>query len=59
MECKKCKGTGWYKYDYWHSKPCEVCCKHDKGSWLLTEYHSHTGEWCCLGGCGKHQKEKF
>ena len=50
--CPKCDGTGWYSYDHNHSKPCEVCCKHDQGWWPLTEAHGKPGHWACLAGCG-------
>jgi hypothetical protein len=51
--CLKCNGTGWYKYDHNHGKPCEVCCLHDKGFWLLKEHYGNdNGKLCCLKGCG-------
>ena len=51
--CVKCNGTGWYSYDHNHSKPCEVCCLHDQGVWLLTEHYHNAGMWCCKAGCGE------
>jgi hypothetical protein len=40
-------------YDNNHGKPCEVCCLHDKGWWLLKEhYGKDNGKWCCKAGCG-------
>lgn len=59
-ECKKCSGTGWFKYDHTHSMVCGECCKHDKGSWLLKEhYGKDNGKWCCLAGCGLTRSEQF
>ena len=52
-DCPKCHGSRWYQYDSNHSKPCEVCCKHDDGWWQLGEgYGEATGLWCCRAGCG-------
>jgi hypothetical protein len=55
-KCQKCQGSGWYQYSTVgtpHSKPCEVCCKHAKGRWLLKEHYGEdNGKWCCLDGCG-------
>lgn len=52
-QCPKCKGNKWYQYDDVHSKPCEVCCKHDKGYWELKEHYGKSnGMYCCLAGCG-------
>jgi hypothetical protein len=52
-DCPKCHGTRWYAYDKNHSKPCEVCCKHDAGWWLLKEhYGENNNKWCCRVGCG-------
>lgn len=51
--CEKCGGTGWYSYDHNHSKPCEVCCPHSEGVWMLSyHYGNNTGRWCCSQGCG-------
>jgi hypothetical protein len=56
MTCPKCKGEGWYVYSTRgtpHSQPCDVCCKHDQGWWLLEEhYGENNGKWCCKAGCG-------
>ena len=53
-ECVKCGGRGWYNYDENHGKPCEICCKHDKGWWELQEhYGADNGKWACRAGCGK------
>lgn len=59
--CKKCNGTGIYKYDWNHSTICDVCCPHTKGSWQLTEAFGKAtiDMWCCLRGCGYTQKDKF
>ena len=58
MTCLKCNGKGWYQYDDMHSQPCEVCCPHTGGSWLLKEhYGKNNGKWCCKMGCG-HTKDK-
>lgn len=50
--CTKCGGSGVYSYDENHSKPCEECCQHDEGRWLLTKEYAHEGKWCCKRGCG-------
>lgn len=54
--CPKCGGLKWYAYDDMHSKPCEVCCKHSKGWWTLTEgyagYEPGADNRCCRAGCG-------
>ena len=56
-ECPKCNGTGWFSYDMNHSTICDLCCKHDKGYWLLTEhyagYEAGHDNWCCAAGCGQ------
>ena len=40
-------------YDEHHIQPCEVCCKHDGGFWLLEEhYGENNGKLCCKQGCG-------
>lgn len=53
MTCKKCNGKGSYMYDEHHIQPCEVCCKHDGGFWLLEEhYGENNGKLCCKQGCG-------
>lgn len=60
MICKKCNGIGSYSYDDNHGKICEVCCKHNGGSWLLEKhYGKDNGKWCCLLGCGYTQDKKF
>ena len=57
--CPKCAGTGWYHYSHNHSKPCEVCCQHDKGYWQLHEhYGDKNGKWACLAGCGNVRNEQ-
>lgn len=56
-ECAKCKGTGFHAYDDNHISPCDRCCPHDQGYWLLSEhYGDHNELWCCRAGCG-HLKE--
>lgn len=54
--CSRCGGVGRYAYDEWHIKPCEVCCKHDKGWWELTEHYQGyvkgSDNRCCTAGCG-------
>ena len=60
MACDKCNDTGWYKYDDNHSTRCHVCCKHDKGSWLLKEHYGESnGKWCCMAGCGHTEEKEF
>lgn len=55
-ECTKCKGTGWYPYDYDNSKKCDYCCDHSEGWWVLSEnyygYKEGQDNRCCLKGCG-------
>lgn len=55
--CWKCSGKGSYVYTTYgtpHSKPCEYCCKHDQGWWLLQEHYGpNNGKWCCKAGCGE------
>ena len=52
-DCPKCHGTGSYMYDHNHGTICPLCCKHDRGRWLLEEhYGSDNGRWCCRAGCG-------
>jgi hypothetical protein len=54
MACRKCGGAGWYSYDHNHSKPCDECCLHNQGVWLLLEYYgAKNWHWCCKAGCGK------
>lgn len=51
--CVKCGGTGWYAYDATHSKPCEACCEHGKGWFLLLDhYGADNGRYACKAGCG-------
>jgi hypothetical protein len=51
--CRKCSGTGIYKYDSNHFTVCNLCCKHDKGYFLLKEYYGKdNGMYCCKAGCG-------
>jgi len=53
MTCPTCNGVGYYMYDENHGKPCEGCCPHDKGWWLLEEhYGGNNGKYCCKRGCG-------
>lgn len=53
-ECPRCGGTGRYAYDHNHTKPCEVCCAHDKGWWLMqNDYGENNGRWACMAGCGE------
>lgn len=52
-DCAKCRGTGSFMYDHNHSTVCNVCCKHDRGFWLLERsYGANNGKWCCFAGCG-------
>lgn len=50
--CPRCNGTGFYSYDENHIKPCEVCCRHDRGWFPLTEAHGRPGMHACGAGCG-------
>ncbi len=54
--CPKCGGAGWYCYSTRgtpHYTVCDMCCKHDKGYWLLEKYYGeNNGKWCCKAGCG-------
>lgn len=54
-ECPRCGGTGQYQFTT-HGTPkftiCNLCCKHDRGWWQLSEHHSQPGKWCCRAGCG-------
>lgn len=56
MICYKCNGAGSYQYSTHgtpHFKPCEVCCKHDKGYWHLHDYYGEdNNKWACRAGCG-------
>jgi hypothetical protein len=51
--CEKCHDTRWYSYDENHAKPCEECCEHSDG-WFLLERHygENNGKLCCTAGCG-------
>lgn len=51
-DCQKCCGTGNFMYDHNHAKICDLCCKHDRGFWFLTEGYAYAGNWCCIAGCG-------
>jgi hypothetical protein len=55
--CWKCQGQGSYMYDENHGKPCEVCCAHEQGWWLLSAHHARFSPahdtWSCGRGCGK------
>ena len=59
--CDVCKGKGLYAYDENHAKPCEYCCKHDKGWWELTpmfeHYEAGKDNSCCLAGCGTMRRD--
>lgn len=61
-DCIKCLGTGQYKYSTHgtlHFTICDLCCKHDRGWWMLREhYGKNNGKWCCRAGCGKTLAEK-
>lgn len=60
-DCPKCRGSGVYNstpIGTVHWTPCDSCCPHDQGWWLLGEHHSNPGMWCCLAGCGTVRKEK-
>ena len=47
------ENRGSYMYDESHGKPCELCCEHSQGFWLLLEhYGEQNGRWCCRAGCG-------
>ena len=42
-------------YDHNHGKPCEVCCTHPGGWWVLTEGYGASDEMyaaCKSPGCG-------
>lgn len=52
FECWQCGGKGWYMYDHNHGQPCEVCCPHDQGRWLLGPNYRNAGKWSCRAGCG-------
>jgi len=56
-ECKRCRGKGWYSYDSNHGKPCEGCCDHSDGFFLLSEGFAKAGQYACKKGCGKTQEE--
>ncbi len=57
--CNKCLDTGRYMYDSNHSTVCDLCCKHDGGSWLLTKSYAEAGKWCCNIGCGHTEDKEF
>ena len=53
--CEKCGGTGSYMYDHNHGKPCEACCTHPGGWWVLSEAYGASDERyaaCKSPGCG-------
>ena len=59
MICPRCKGAGFYQYTTHgtpHAKPCDVCCRHDQGFWLLPEGYVNQGQHCCTAGCGYTKK---
>ena len=61
VSCKKCNDTGWYMYDHNHSTICDICCKHDKG-WFNVSEHQHgyipdSDNACCLAGCGVMRRD--
>jgi len=62
-DCKKCQGTGWYKYDHNHSTVCDLCCQHDQGWWDLSKEHHGSSyidggdNGCCKAGCGTMRRD--
>jgi hypothetical protein len=57
-DCPKCHGTRWFNYDKNHSQPCDLCCPHNSGWWLLKEhYGENNGKWACRAGCGTIRSE--
>ena len=59
--CPACGGRGWYPYSEDHCKPCERCCNHADGWWVLTEYHAGyvagADNGCCRAGCGRLRRD--
>jgi len=54
MRCEKCGGAGSYMYDENHGKPCEACCDHSEGWFLLRiHYGESNGKYACKKGCGE------
>ena len=52
-DCRRCDGTGKWRYDDNHAQPCPDCCPHTEGVWYLTfEYGAGVKRWCCKAGCG-------
>lgn len=54
-DCKKCHGTGGWRYDHNHISPCPDCCTHPQGWWKLTEHHGSSPRKyaaCFKPGCG-------
>ena len=54
-DCSKCQGTGIYNatpVGTAHWTPCDLCCAHDEGYWLLPKDYVNAGKWSCLAGCG-------
>lgn len=59
-ECPKCYdprfgiNTGIWHYDENHGSPCDLCCPHDGGWWLLQRhYGADNGRYSCKRGCGQ------
>ena len=61
--CQKCKGTGWFQYDYNHSRVCDACCRHNQGWWELTDgYHGYElgkDNNCCKAGCETMRRDLY
>lgn len=54
-DCPQCGGKHWYRYTTTgthHMCPCDLCCNHDDGLWLLPEGYQNAGSLCCPN-CGK------
>ena len=51
--CKKCHGSGVYRYSCRRLAVCDECCKHNQGWWQLEgAYGLDNGRWACKAGCG-------
>lgn len=61
MKCTKCNGTGYYADDHNHSQPCEECCPHNKGWFVVSEIHvgymAGRDNRCCKAGCGRMYRD--
>jgi hypothetical protein len=59
--CPKCKNTRTYMYDENHATVCDLCCKHDKGWWIVTKdtsgFIEGTDNACCSAGCGTMRRD--